>query len=202
MSIPSIFFRRKWWWNKDETLLYLNEEHHRIYGNPWAIGLDQYNFLKQQGLCPNHSLLDLGCGVGRSGIHFIRYLNKGHYTGCDSHLPSLEIFKEYEIVLNDLEKKQATILHIDFESDNIEINKKFDFVLAFSVFNHMQKNRPNATQNAVKMLKTGGILITARSKPSDFEDYGLQLVESTEISSNLIPGLVNDFYVFKKRAYK
>lgn len=43
----------------------------------------QYGALKSLGLRPHHSLLDIGCGPLQGGVAFIRYLDKGKYTGID-----------------------------------------------------------------------------------------------------------------------
>jgi hypothetical protein len=58
---------------------------HRDYiGGMWEeIGRLQFNFLRQQGLTPSHCLLDIGCGALRGGVHFITYLEPGHYLGLD-----------------------------------------------------------------------------------------------------------------------
>ncbi|KAF0817854.1 hypothetical protein KIS4809_3372 [Bacillus sp. ZZV12-4809] len=46
------------------------------------IGELQLKFMKEQGLQPNE-MLKIGCGSLRGGIFFIKYLNKGKYTGLD-----------------------------------------------------------------------------------------------------------------------
>ncbi len=43
----------------------------------------QIDFLKKQGLKPEHYLLDIGCGTLRGGIPIIDYLDKGHYYGIE-----------------------------------------------------------------------------------------------------------------------
>jgi hypothetical protein len=43
----------------------------------------QIQFLTARGLKPEHSLLDLGCGVLRGGIPLIRYLDPGRFVGLD-----------------------------------------------------------------------------------------------------------------------
>ena len=43
----------------------------------------QRDFLVDQGLMPEHRLLDVGCGALRAGIHLVEYLDPGHYYGID-----------------------------------------------------------------------------------------------------------------------
>jgi SAM-dependent methyltransferase len=57
----------------------------RRVGGRWGeIGMLQFEFLREQGLQPEHATLDLGCGVLRGGLHFVRYLDPGNYYGIDS----------------------------------------------------------------------------------------------------------------------
>jgi SAM-dependent methyltransferase len=39
--------------------------------------------LIEQGLTPTDTVVDYGCGTLREGVHFIRYLEAGHYIGLD-----------------------------------------------------------------------------------------------------------------------
>ncbi len=50
----------------------------------------QLNTLKLNGLKPEHSLLDIGCGPLQGGIAFIKYLEKNKYYGIDVNPKSLE----------------------------------------------------------------------------------------------------------------
>jgi len=50
----------------------------------------QLNTLKSNGLRPEHSLLDIGCGPLQGGIAFIKYLEKNKYFGIDVDQKSIE----------------------------------------------------------------------------------------------------------------
>ena len=53
-------------------------------GGLWEeIGELQFQFMVAQGLRPEHRLVDIGCGALRGGLHFVRYLDRGHYYGLD-----------------------------------------------------------------------------------------------------------------------
>jgi hypothetical protein len=46
-------------------------------------GLDQFHFLQNFGLQPEHRCVDYGCGSLRIGMHLIDYLDRGNYWGVD-----------------------------------------------------------------------------------------------------------------------
>lgn len=54
---------------------------HRSYvGGCWdEIGKLQFDFMLKEGLKPEHYFLDVACGSLRAGLHFIPYLEVGHY---------------------------------------------------------------------------------------------------------------------------
>ena len=101
------------------------------------IGKLQFVFLKEKGLKPEHTLLDIGCGCLRGGVHFIDYLNKFCYSGCDI---SQEIIDAAKAMLKEkkLEDKTPSLwvnTNLRFE----QVKKPFDFILAQSVFSHLPK---------------------------------------------------------------
>jgi hypothetical protein len=53
-------------------------------------GQDAFNRILKFGLSPNDVCVDYGCGTLRVGIHFIRYLGRGHYWGLDIHQALLD----------------------------------------------------------------------------------------------------------------
>jgi cyclopropane fatty-acyl-phospholipid synthase-like methyltransferase len=48
-----------------------------------AIGRIELALLRQEGLLPQHTLIDFGCGSGRLAVHAIPYLAGGRYVGID-----------------------------------------------------------------------------------------------------------------------
>jgi SAM-dependent methyltransferase len=48
-----------------------------------AQGQEVLQELIEQGLKPTDIVVDFGCGTLREGLHFIRYLEPGHYIGLD-----------------------------------------------------------------------------------------------------------------------
>ena len=105
-------------------------------GGLWEqLGKLQFEYLVQNGLKPYHFLLDVGCGSLRGGIHFIRYLENGHYFGIDKDTQILDGGK-IELEENNLLSKKP-ILKIDGNFDFVSLNQKFEYALAQSVFTHI-----------------------------------------------------------------
>jgi SAM-dependent methyltransferase len=119
------------------------------------IGRRQFDFMVEQGLGPEHYFLDIGCGSLRGGLHFIRYLDLGHYFGVDIRQDLLDAGK-LELQQNDLWDKTPTLVEMgDFEFSSLD--QRFDCALAQSVFTHMPLNSiMRCIANADKVLVPGG----------------------------------------------
>ena len=117
-----------------------NDKWWRLYvGGLWEeIGKLQINFLIANGLLPHNTFLDVGCGSLRGGIHFIDYLKPGNYYGIDKEKNLLDAGL-IEIKENNLISKNPNIIQMD-NFDLSPLNKKFDFVIAQSVFTHLPLN--------------------------------------------------------------
>ena len=61
-------------------------DHRDFVGGLWdQLGALQLDFMIRQGLRPDMTFLDLGCGCLRGGLHFIRHLARGNYFGIDAN---------------------------------------------------------------------------------------------------------------------
>jgi SAM-dependent methyltransferase len=115
------------------------KEHRNLVGGLWdEIGELQLNFLKDQGLQPQHRLVDVGCGALRGGVHFIRYLDPGCYYGIDINRSLIDAGRQ-ELEEQHLAARGPNLL-VD---DNFAVNRfdvSFDFALAVSLFTHLPMN--------------------------------------------------------------
>ena len=106
-------------------------------GGLWEeIGRLQFDFLVAQGLRPHHVLLDIGCGCLRGGVHFVRYLEQGHYLGMDKEPLLIEAGIRDELgpaVCN--EKAPELLVSESFEFERF--SRHPDFALAQSLFTHL-----------------------------------------------------------------
>lgn len=114
-------------------------KHRQFVGGMWdEIGQLQFEFLKSQGLLPQHRLADVGCGALRGGIHFVRYLDNSNYYGIDLNASLIEAAHK-ELQVAGLADKNANL----FVTDKFELpwEEQFDFALAVSVFTHLYANQ-------------------------------------------------------------
>lgn len=110
--------------------------HRELVGGLWEqIGLLQYEYLKESGLRPEESLLDVGCGCLRGGLHFIDFLDTGNYVGVDANLSFLEAGL-FELKQANLSEREALLVCLDdFQFERLE--RTFDRALAISLFTHL-----------------------------------------------------------------
>lgn len=114
---------------------------HRSYvggvGELWdTIGLLQFELLKQHGLTPSSTLLDVGCGSLRLGVHAIPFLDAGNYYGIDMHQSLLDAGVEHELSRELAATKRPTL----YASETFDVEwfgMQFDVVIAQSLFTHL-----------------------------------------------------------------
>lgn len=114
-------------------------EHRTMVGAMWDdIGRLQFEFLKTEGLEPQHRLLDVGCGALRGGVHFVRYLDKDRYCGIDANASLIEA-GHYELTLAGLEGRGARLC-ADVDFGVAAFGEHFDYAIAVSLFTHLHFN--------------------------------------------------------------
>lgn len=114
-------------------------DHRAVVGGLWdEMGEKQFEFLVEQGLRPDHHFLDVGCGSLRGGIHFVRYLQPGHYCGLDIQQRLIDAGRG-ELEAAGLDPASARLIQDDaFRFGRFD--QRFDYALAQSVFTHMPLN--------------------------------------------------------------
>lgn len=116
----------------------IQELGHRDYvGGFWdEIGKLQFEFLISRGLRPGHVLLDIACGALRGGVHYIAYLEPGHYMGLDKENELIRVGIEKELPPECYAQKRPEFLVNDkFEMESF--SRTPDYAIAQSLFTHL-----------------------------------------------------------------
>lgn len=114
--------------------------HRKWVGGDWERkGRIQIEFLKERGLKSQHKLLDVGCGALRGGLHFVDYLELGHYYGIEADAERIRAGR-WELEQASLEHKSPNLLaNTEFEVG--QFGATFEYALAVSLFTHLDLNR-------------------------------------------------------------
>lgn len=111
---------------------------HREYvGGQWEEkGRLQFEMMVEQGLRPEHYLCDVGCGSLRGGVHFIRYLEPGHYLGIEKEPLLIEAGVREELGPELFAAKRPELVVSDsFQFERFSVRP--DYALAQSLFTHL-----------------------------------------------------------------
>ncbi|MHC4298895.1 MAG: class I SAM-dependent methyltransferase [Planctomycetota bacterium] len=102
------------------------------------LGKLQLDYLVDNGLKKYHFVLDIGCGPLRAGGHFIRYLDRRHYFGIDNNRDLIKAGRGVEVPLLGLQDKRPRLRCVEnFDLSWLHKGIKFDYVIAQSVFTHL-----------------------------------------------------------------
>lgn len=109
-------------------------------------------------LIPDSRVLEIGCGTLRVGLHFIRYLNSGHFHCLEKDELSLMAAFRYELPSQGLLSKRPLIVR----GDDMDFSKfgsgvMYDLIYASAVFLHMPD----------KLVWVGLERLAARLRPYD-----------------------------------
>jgi hypothetical protein len=120
-------------------------DHRTAVGGLWdEIGTLQFEYLRSQGLRPEHRFLDVGCGCMRAGVHLARYLQPGHYYGFDPQQWLLDAGQgELAAVGAPPAVTRCT------ETFDVRGWPQFDFAIAQSVFTHLTLDRFGACLRSI-----------------------------------------------------
>lgn len=99
------------------------------------VGRDSFIVLLENGLRPDHNLLDFGCGALRLGYWLVRFLEPENYYGIEPYAEMVEPGIRHALGVEVMAAKRPRF------SDNAECDMgvfgvKFDYVVARSIFTH------------------------------------------------------------------
>jgi SAM-dependent methyltransferase len=147
----------------------LQKRHREYVGGLWEeLGRFQLEQLVRHGLLPEHTLLDIGCGCLRGGVHFVRYLHAGGYYGHDLHPELIESGLAEELAPLGLSvPREHFQSNADFDFSGFPVS--FDFALAQSLFSHLPFNdiRLCLARLAPCMRSGGRVYATFFALPED-----------------------------------
>lgn len=117
----------------------MTEAHREQVGGLWdEIGRLQIDFLRAAGLLPSDTLLDVGCGSLRGGVHFVRYLEPGRYYGIDRDADLVRAGLEIELPRAGLaDRLPRGNLAVTDAFDAERFGVAFDVAWAQSLFTHL-----------------------------------------------------------------
>lgn len=123
-----------------------------------------FEFVVEQGLKPEHALLDVGAGCLGPGRLFINYLDEGNYWAVE---PNDWLIKESGV--------PRSLFHLytfdDFKLARIKYSW-FDFVLAHSIFTHADQAQVRTIlQEAYIVLECGGKLVASFYKHGNDSEH-------------------------------
>lgn len=129
-------------------------------GDYYVMGKTEFELLAMEGLGPNDTVIDFGCGNGRLAVHVIPYLEKGGtYIGIDI----AETYLQHAAarVKRQTPKPACEIRWVHQTTPEFPIaEKSVNMICAFSVFTHMEhEDTYNYLKSALKITKPGGKFI-------------------------------------------
>jgi cyclopropane fatty-acyl-phospholipid synthase-like methyltransferase len=139
----------------------------KVRNQSWyAIGLNQFNMVKEYGLTEDTIYLDIGCGNLRGGIHVIANIKSGNYYAINGRE------KDYSRIIKELGVKDKEItVKINRNFDLFPI--KFDMIMSWSLFTHLtDKQIELCIKNTSKVMHDKTIWLATRGITRNGVSYG------------------------------
>lgn len=128
--------------------------------------------LLSEGLLPDSSVLDIGCGCLRGGYWLIHFLDAGRYCGIEPNTGMLEAGRRI-LLEPDLEAARQPRFDHNADFDMTVFGCRFDFYVARSIWTHASKAQIAAMLDGfVATANDGARFIVSYKAPSLFRrDY-------------------------------
>jgi cyclopropane fatty-acyl-phospholipid synthase-like methyltransferase len=138
--------------------------HYRAYVGPPVdydlVAAMSLGLLTTLGLRQQHQVLDIGCGSLRVGRLLIPYLNPGGYTGLEPNEWLVNDGIANEIGEDQIRIKQPTFVFAESAAGLIAEGRRYDFMLAQSIFSHTGPDLLDRwLAEAAQLLTASGALV-------------------------------------------
>jgi len=154
-------------------------------------GAFQLALLQWLGLDRYDTLLDVGCGPLRGGIHFIKFLERGNYWGVDFNASFIEAAHRF-VQAEHVPSASSHVLELN-DFNFAKLHRTFDFILCFSVLNHCDdlerklffERIPTVMTKSTKLLVTHASWFRAQDFASSFLELKRSFSSETELATHL-----------------
>ena len=161
-----------------------------------------FNKALSLGLKTNHSVLEIGCGIGTLSSLLIPYLRYGELFSCDLSPESIKVAQEA------FAQWQNCEFHV-LDGSEFILDRKFDMVIMPDSCEHIPVEHHNRMfKNISKMLKDDGILYIHIPHPYNldwfrvYEKDKLQIIDQSLYLNEFCKTIEDtDFYVFSEEPY-
>lgn len=109
-----------------------------MVGGRWdEIGQLQFEYMRKQGLRPDHIFCDVACGSFRAGRFFIDYLLPGYYLGIDKQHVLVESGRR-EVIGEEIWQEKCPEIVISNSFEFSKFSKRPQMAIANSLFTHLK----------------------------------------------------------------
>ena len=136
-------------------------------------GRRQFGALLDEGLCPESTVLDIGCGCLRAAYWLVHFLDAGCYCGIEPARRRVELGLQHLLPPALVAAKRPRFdFNPDFDSSVFGL--PFDYFLAGSIWTHASKSQIGTTLDAfVRDSKPSGTFLAtylpARAPEEDYQ---------------------------------
>lgn len=126
----------------------------------------------------NLSILNFGCGIGKSEPLLLKHFPNSSILGIDVSAESIELAKEQEY-------NKSKIQFEVFDGVNINLHQKFDIIYIANVFHHIpHSEHKNLTKQLCTLLKENGKLFMFEHNP--YNPLTLRTVKQCEFDVDAV----------------
>jgi len=134
-------------------------------------GVRQLRALLSEGMTPQSTVADVGCGALRGGYWLIHHFDAGRYCGVEPSETFLQTGLDY-ILEGQVRREKQPRFEVRSDFDLSAFGETFDFVLAAGVLNHAAKGQIDALfASFAEVAAEGGVLLAQYKQAGRGRDY-------------------------------